>query len=161
MARGRQDSQVSMLAFVNIEERIPATHPIRSIKRLTDEVLAGMSPLFDRMYSEVGRPSIPPERLLKAGLLMALFSIRSERALCEQLDSHLRYRWFLGMDLIEPSFDPSSFTKNRERLLEHGVAEAFFTAVVEQANARQLLSDEHFTVDGTLIEAAASHQSFG
>ena len=123
MARGRQDSQVSMLAFVNIEERIPATHPIRSIKRLTDEVLAGMSPLFDRMYSEVGRPSIPPERLLKAGLLMALFSIRSERALCEQLDSHLRYRWFLGMDLIEPSFDPSSFTKHRARLWEHAVAE--------------------------------------
>ena len=150
MARGRQDSQVSMLAFVNIEERIPATHPIRSIKRLTDEVLAGMSPLFDRMYSEVGRPSIPPERLLKAGLLMALFSIRSERAFCEQLDYHLLYRWFLGMDLIEPSFDPSSFTKNRARLWEHAVAEEFFALVVQLANDQHLLSDDHFTVDGTL-----------
>ena len=112
------------------------------------------------MYANVGRPSIPPERLLKSSLLIALYSVRSERAFCEQLDYNLLFRWFLGMNLIEPSFDATTFTKNRERLLKHGVGQALFDEVVLEADRQGLLSDEHFTVDGTLIEAAASLKSF-
>jgi transposase len=158
--RGRQDPQVSMLAFIDIESRIPLDHPLRTIKYVADEALAELSPLFDEMYAEDGRPSIPPERLLKASLLMSLYSIRSERAFCEQLEYHLLYRWFLGMNMVEPNFDRSTFSKNRERLLQHQVAREFFDAVVRRADERHLLSDEHFTVDGTLIEAAASLKSF-
>ena len=158
--RGRQDPQVSMLAFVDLEERVPADHPSRAIRALADEALAELSPLFDRMYAEVGRPSIPPERLLKASLLMALYSVRSERAFCERLEYDLLFRWFLGMDLVEPGFDHSTFSKNRARLIAHKVAREFFDAVVWQAQRRRLLSDEHFTVDGTLLDAAASLKSF-
>jgi transposase len=158
--RGRQDPQVNMLAFVDLETRVPLDHPLRTIKRFADEALASLSPLFDALYAEEGRPSIPPERLLKASLLMSLYSVRSERALCEELDYHLLFRWFLGMDLVEPSFDHSTFSKNRERLLRHRVSREFFDAVVLQADRRGLLSDEHFSVDGTLIEAAASLKSF-
>lgn len=160
MARGRQQSQVTMLAIVNLEERVPADHPLRTIKRLADAALAELSPLFDEMYARDGRPSIPPERLLKANLLIALFSVRSERAFCEELDYQLLFRWFLDMDLMEPSFVATTFSKNRQRLLAHQVAERFFAAVVGQAEGQGLLSDEHFTVDGTLIEAAASLKSF-
>ena len=160
MARGRQQSQVTMLAFVNLDERVPMDHPLRTIKRLADAALADLSPLFDAMYAQEGRPSIPPERLLKANLLIALYSVRSERAFCEELDYHLLFRWFLDMDLLEPSFVATTFSKNRQRLLEHAVAERFFAAVVGQAAGQGLLSDEHFTVDGTLIEAAASLKSF-
>jgi transposase len=127
---------------------------------LADAALAQLSPRFDEMYSAVGRPSIPPERLLKASLLMALYTVRSERMFCEQLDYNLLFRWFLEMDVSEPSFDHSTFSRNRARLLEHAVADEFFRAVVAQARALQLLSDEHFTVDGTLIEAWASLKSF-
>ena len=134
--RGRQDSQVSMLAFVDIESRIPLEHPLRTIKSIADEALADLSLVFDAMYVEGGRPSIPPERLLKASLLMSLYSIRSERALCEQLDHHLLYRWFLGMNVVEPVFDRSTFSKNRERLLQHHVAQQF-GAVVQQADRRR------------------------
>ena len=109
--RGRQEPQVTMLAFVDMEERVPADHPLRTIKVLADEALARLSPEFDRMYAEVGRPSIPPERLLKASLLIALFSVRSERAFCEELDYNLLFRWFLGMQLLERSFDATVFTK--------------------------------------------------
>jgi transposase len=158
--RGRQDPQVSMLAFIDIESRIPLDHPLRTIKYMADEALAELSPLFDEMYADDGRPSIPPERLLKASLLMSLYSLRSERAFCEQLDYHLLYRWFLGMNMVEPNFDRSTFSKNRERLLQHQVGREFFDAVVRQADERGLLSNEHFTVDGTLIEAAASLKSF-
>ena len=158
--RGRQDPQVSMLAFVDLESRVPLDHPIRTIKRLADAALAGLSPLFDELYAETGRPSIPPERLLKASLLIALYSVRSERAFCDELEYHLLYRWFLGMSLVEPGFDASTFSKNRERLLKHKVGREFFDEVVFQAQERKLLSDEHFTVDGTLIEAAASVKSF-
>jgi transposase len=158
--RGRQDPQPSMLAFVDVERRIPQNHPLRTIKRLADEALADLSPLFDGMYAEVGRPSIPPERLLKASLLISLYSVRGEQAFCEELEYHLLFRWFLGMDLLEPSFDSSTFSKNRERLLEHHVAREFFDAVVRRAAERDLLSDQHFTIDGTLIEAAASLKSF-
>jgi transposase len=149
-----------MLAFVDLESRVPADHPLRAIKVLADEAMARLSTTFDAMYSAIGRPSIPPERLLKASLLMAFYSVRSERAFCEQLDYNLLWRWFLDMGLLEPSFDPTVFTKNRDRLLQHAVGEALLAAVVRSADERGLLSDEHFTVDGSLIEAAASLKSF-
>ena len=158
--RGRQEPQVTMLAFVDLEGRVPADHPLRTIKVLADEALARLSPEFDRMYADVGRPSIPPERLLKASLLIALFSVRSERAFCEELDDNLLFRWFLGMQLMERSFDATVFTKNRQRLLEHQVGQQLFDEVVLAADWRSLLSDEHFTVGGTLIDAAASLKSF-
>ena len=158
--RGQQVNQGFMLAFVDLEERVPHDHPLRTIKRLADEVLKELSPEFDAMYAAIGRPSIPPERLLKASLLIALYSARSERAFCEDLDYNLLYRWFLDLQLIEPSFDATSFTKNRQRLLDHAIGQRFFDEVVELAAALDLLSDEHFTVDGTLIEAAASLKSF-
>jgi transposase len=158
--RGRPQPQVSMLAFIDMETRIPLDHPLRTIKYMADDALADLSPLFDAMYAEIGRPSIPPERLLKASLLISLYSVRSEQAFCEELEYHLLFRWFLGMDMVESGFERSTFSKNRERLLQHDVARQFFDAVVRRADERRLLSDEHFTVDGTLIEAAASLKSF-
>jgi transposase len=158
--RGRHEPQVSMLAFIDLETRVPPDHPLRVIKDLADQALKKLSPDLDRMYAQVGRPSIPPERLLKSSLLIALFSVRSERAFCEQLNYDLLFRWFLDMNLIEPSFDATTFTKNRERLLKHQVGQALFDEVVLAADLQGLLSDEHFTVDGTLIEAAASLKSF-
>jgi transposase len=158
--RGRRNPQITMLAFIDLEERVPIAHPLRTIRRLADEALADLSSTFDSMYAKDGRPSIPPERLLKASLLIALYSVRSERAFCEELEYNLLFRWFLDMDPIEPSFAPTVFTKNRERLLKHEVGQQLFDEVVGRAHARGLLSDEHFTVDGTLIEAAASLKSF-
>ena len=158
--RGRRNPQASMLAFVDLEERVPPHHPLRTMKRFADRALTELSPTFDAMYGTAGRPSIPPERLLKASLLISLYSVRSERAFCEQLNYDLLWRWFLDMSLMEPSFDQSTFSKNRGRLLKHVVTQQFFDAVVRQADALGLLSDEHFTVDGTLIEAAASLKSF-
>jgi len=158
--RGYDRPQATMLTLVNPEKRVPSDHPIRRIKPLAEAALKELSPLLEQMYSEVGRPSIPPERLLKASLLMALHTVRSERMLCEQLDYNLLFRWFLDMNWDEPGFDHSSFTRNRARLLEHDVAGEFFRIVVEQARALKLTSDEHFTVDGTLIEAWASLKSF-
>ena len=158
--RGRHEPQVTMLAFIDLETRVPRDHPLRLIKAVADKALAALSPNLDRMYADVGRPSIPPERLLKSSILIALYSVRSERAFCEQLDYNLLFRWFLGMNLVEPSFDPTTFTKNRERLLKHRVGQALFDEVVLEADRKGLLSDEHFTVDGTLIEAAASLKSF-
>ena len=158
--RGRGNPQLSMLAFVDLDARIPPDHPLRAVKRLADRALAELSPVFDRIYAAGGRPSIPPERLLKASLLIALYSVRSERAFCEELEYHLLYRWFLDLGLVEPGFDPSSFAKNRERLLRHEVAQRFFDEVVVQADRLGLLSDAHFTADGTPIEAAASLKSF-
>ena len=149
-----------MLALVDMESRIPLDHPLRTIKHLADTALGELSSVFDAMYAADGRPSIPPERLLKASLLMSLYSVRSERALCEQLEYNLLFRWFLGMSMVEPSFERSTFAKNRQRVLRHNVAQRFFDLVVEAADQRGLLSDEHFTVDGTLIEAAASLKSF-
>jgi transposase len=158
--RGTPNKQITMLSLETPERRVPATHPLRRIKRLADEALRSLEVDFSAMYSGVGRPSIPPERLLKASLLMALYSVRSERLFCEQLDYNLLFRWFLDMDMVEESFDHSSFTRNRERLLKHEVAGKFFSAVVAQARAARLMSDEHFSVDGTLIEAWASMKSF-
>jgi transposase len=149
-----------MLAFVDLEERVPRNHPLRVIKQFADRALAELSSVFDEMYAAGGRPSIPPERLLKASLLISLYSVRSERAFCEELDYQLLFRWFMDMGLMESSFDPTVFTKNRRRLLKHQVAQRFFDEVVRQAAGLGLLSDEHFTVDGTLIEAAASLKSF-
>lgn len=158
--RGTEKKQTSMLSLRTPEERVAQDHPLRAVKALADAALVELSPVFDAMYSRRGRHSIPPERLLKATLLMALHSVRSERLFCEQLDYNLLYRWFLNMDVDEPSFDHSTFSFNRERLLKHEVAEQFFAAVVSQAKARGLTSDEHFSADGTLIEAWASLKSF-
>ncbi len=158
--RGENTKQSSMLMLMSPESRVPATHPIRRIKALSDDALAKLSSVFDAMYSSTGRPSIPPERLLKATLLMALYSVRSERQFCEQLDYNLLFRWFLDMDMTEASFDATAFTHNRARLIAHDVAGEFFRAVVDQAKAANLMSSDHFTVDGTLIEAAASLKSF-
>ena len=149
-----------MLTLVSPETRVPERHPLRSIKPFVEQALKEMSPTFDRMYSAIGRSSIPPERLLKATLLMAFYTVRSERLFCEQLDYNLLFRWFLDMDTVEPSFDHSTFSQNRERLLKHDVAGEFFRRVVEQARALGLMSSEHFTVDGTLIDAWASMKSF-
>jgi transposase len=158
--RGTDTKQSSMLCLMSPESRVPQDHPLRSIQRIADEAIAEMSPLFDEMYAVTGRPSVPPERLLKSMVLMALYTIRSERQLCEQLDYNLLFRWFLGMSMIEDSFDASTFSKNRERLMAHDVAGVFFRRVVEQARESKLMSAEHFTVDGTLIEAWASLKSF-
>jgi transposase len=158
--RGADDKQASMFSLISPEARVPADHPLRRIKKLTEEILAGLSSTFDAMYSATGRPSIPPERLLKSQVLMALYSVRSDRHFCEQLDYNLLFRWFLDMNVDEPTFDASSFSRNRDRLLEHDVARKFFAAVVDQARAAHLMSHDHFTVDGTLIEAWASLKSF-
>ena len=149
-----------MLTLVTPEQRVRGDHPLRRIKPLADAVLKDLSPTFKKMYSSTGRPSIPPERLLKASLLMGFYTVRSERLFCEQLDYNLLFRWFLDMGLDEPSFDHSSFSRNRARLLKHDVAREFFARIVEYAQDLGLISDDHFTVDGTLIEAWASLKSF-
>lgn len=149
-----------MVCLMSPESIVPSDHPIREIKHLCDVTLAEMSPTFDAMYSASGRPSIPPERLLKATLLMALFTIRSERQLCEQLGYNLLFRWFLDMNMVEPTFEHSTFSHNRKRLLDHDVAGKFFAVVVEQAKRGNLMGSDHFTVDGTMIEACASLKSF-
>jgi transposase len=158
--RGADSKQGSMLCLLSPETAVPTEHPIRAIKKLVDIALKDLSPTFDAMYASIGRPSIPPERLLKATLLMAFYSVRSERLFCEQLNYNLLFRWLLDMDMMEPTFDASTFSKNRLRLIEANIAKQFFGRVVEQARQAHLLSHEHFTVDGTLIEAWASLKSF-
>lgn len=158
--RGEDENQGFMFTYLSPEQRVPKNHPLRTIKAFADTVLKEMNATFKEMYSNTGRPSIPPERLLKAQLLIALFSVRSDRMFCEQLDYNILFRWFLDMNLEESSFDATTFTKNRERLLSHDVSLKFFDAVVRQARKRDLLSDDHFTVDGTLIDAWASLKSF-
>ncbi len=158
--RGEVERQRMMLSVVSAEHRIPADHPLRRIKALADAELDRLSPVLDRMYADRGRPSVPPERLLKACLLIALYSIRSERQLCEQLQYNLLFQWFLDLSPHEDAFDASTFAKNKERLLGADVARLFFDGIVRQAKAARLLSAEHFTVDGTLIEAWASFKSF-
>ncbi len=157
--RGAPTKQATMLSLISPEQLVPEEHPLRSIKAIADGALQKLSPIFDRMYSVVGRPSIPPEQLLKGSLLMAFYTIRSERLFCEQLSYNLLFRWFLEMGIDEASFDHSVFSKNRERLMEHEVAKEFLCQVVEEAKTAGLISDEHFTVDGTLIEAWASMKS--
>jgi len=158
--RGRPKSQPTMFCFISPETSVPKDHPIRRIKVLADRALVELSPIFDRMYAAEGRPSIPPERLLKATVLMALYSVRSERQLCEQLAYNLLFRWFLDMDLSEAVFERTAFSHNRERLLAHDVSGEFFRAIVGLAKKEHLMSTEHFTVDGSLIEAWASLKSF-
>lgn len=158
--RGEDFKQSSMLCLISPADRIPKDHPLRQVKVLADRALADLSKQFDKMYSRLGRPSIPPERLLKAMLLTALYSLRSERQLCEQLDYNLLFRWFLDMDMVSPAFDATTFSKNRDRLLEHDVGRQFLVLVVGQAKDAGLMSSEHFSVDGTLIEAWASLKSF-
>lgn len=157
--RGHVDPQGGLFTYFSVEERIPADHPLRRVKAQADAVLGSMSSKFDAMYAEVGRPSIAPERLLKASLLIALYSVRSDRLFCEMLDYNMLFRWFLDMSLEERAFDHSSFSKNRARLIEHEIAKEFFAGVIGQAREQRLLSDEHFTVDGTLIDAWASFKS--
>jgi transposase len=149
-----------MFSYVSLEERVPADHPLRAIRRITDRALERLSPRFGSLYVKFGRPSIPPERLLRALLLQALYTIRSERQLMEQLDYNLLFRWFVGLGIDEAVWAPTTFTKNRDRLLDGDIAAAFFDAVLIHADSRRLLSDEHFTVDGTLLEAWASQKSF-
>ena len=147
-----------MFSYVTAEQRVPKDHPLRAIRTLVDAILQDMSGEFDRLYAAVGRPSIPPERLLRAQLLQLFYSIRSERLLMEQLDYNILFRWFVGLEMDEPVWVPTVFTKNRDRLLTQEGARSFFHRVVEKA--QPFMSDEHFTVDGTLIEAWASHKSF-
>lgn len=158
--RGQTHSTSSMLCLLNPSSLVPQEHPLRAIKRLCDEALSSMSPLLSSMYAPVGRASVPPEVLLKAKLLMALFSIRSERQLCEQLQYNLLFRWFLDLDMLGDTFDHSTLSKNQERLLAHDAAGQFFACIVQQAKVQRLMSEEHFSVDGTLFEAWASLKSF-
>jgi len=158
--RGQKRQQVSLLTLRNPEQMVPKGHPLRRVKELADQTLAAMSAEFDAMYSRVGRPSIPPERLLKSLLLIAFHSVRSERLFCEQLQYNMLFRWFLDMGLDEEAFDASSFSQNRERLLKHEVGALFLNQVIARAKTMGLMSDDHFSVDGSLIEAWASMKSF-
>jgi transposase len=156
--RGDDRQPDAMFSYISAEQRVPSDHPLRAVRRLVDDVLREMSREFDGLYATVGRPSVPPERLLRAQLLQIFYSIRSERLLMEQLDYNLLFRWFVGLELDEPIWAPTVFTKNRDRLLNQEIARSFFRRVVDRATG--LMSDEHFTVDGTLIEAWASQKSF-
>jgi len=158
--RGDDPRNDSMFSYVTPEARVRPDHPLRPIRRMTDAALERLSSRFDRLYSTIGRPSIPPEQLLRALLLQMLYSIRSERLLMEELDYSVLYRWFVGLSLDDPIWDATTFTKNRDRLLDGDVADAFFAEVLGAIKQEGLLSDEHFTVDGTLLEAWASHKSF-
>lgn len=149
-----------MLTTLSTEDLIPADHPIRRIRVVVDAVLAELDGEFDAMYAATGRRSVPPEVLLKATVLMAMYSIRSERAFCERLNYDLLFKWFLDLPIDGRAFDPTTFTKNRQRLLDHEIADRFFEAVVRQAKLRRYISSDHFSVDGTLLEAWASHKSF-
>src|SRR6202790_4751552 len=158
--RGQDTQQSTMFSYLSPEKRVPADHPLRPIRQMVDVSLQALSPSFDAMYSAYGRPSIAPEKLLKALLLQVLYTVRSERMLMEQLGYNLLFRWFVGLNMDESVWVPTVYSKNRDRLLEGDVAEKFFAQVLDQARAGDLLSDEHFSVDGTLIEAWASHKSF-
>ena len=158
--RGAPDPQLAMLTTLSTEELIPADHPIRRIRVVVDAVLDDLDGVFDGMYAAGGRASVPPETLLKATVLMAMYSIRSERAFCERLNYDLLFKWFLDMRIDEQAFDASTFSKNRQRLLDHDIADEFFAAVVRQAKLRRYISSDHFSVDGTLLQAWASHKSF-
>jgi transposase len=158
--RGDHQQTAHIFSYLSPEERVHPDHPLRAIRRMSDEVLRALSPRFARMYSDIGRPSIPPEQLLRALLLQALYTIRSERLLMEEIDYSVLFRWFIGLSMDDPVWSPTTFSKNRDRLLHADIASAFFDAVLGQARAAGLMSDEHFTVDGTLLEAWASLKSF-
>jgi transposase len=158
--RGDQDPQKVLFSYVSQEDRISEDHPLRKLRAMVDPILKELSPTFTKLYAEGGRPSIPPEYLLRALLLQILYTIRSERLLIEQLDYNLLFRWFVGLSMDDQVWNHSTFSKNRDRLLEGDIAEAFLAKVLDLARSRELLSDEHFTVDGTLIEAWAGQKSF-
>jgi len=158
--RGGDFQQSAMFSYLSPEQRVPADHPLRVIRRICDEVLTQLSGLFATMYSEMGRPSVAPEKLLRALLLQVLYTVRSERMLMEQLDYNLLFRWFVGLNMDEAMWHVTVYTKNRDRLLQADVAKKFFELVVAEARRLDLMSDEHFTVDGTLLEACASLKSF-
>jgi len=158
--RGADEQPGSMFSYVSLEERVPPDHPLRAIRRITDRALERLSPRFGTLYINFGRPSIPPEKLLRALLLQALYTIRSERQLIEQIEYNLLFRWFVGLGMDDAVWAPTTFTKNRDRLLAGDIGAAFFDAVLIHADSARLLSDDHFTVDGTLLEVWASHKSF-
>jgi transposase len=152
--------EVALYSYISPEQRVPADHPLRPIRAMVNAVLRTLSPEFNKIYSIYGRPSIPPERLLRCLLLQVLYTVRSERMMMEQLDYNVLYRWFVGLNMDDPTWDVTVFTKNRMRFLDGEIADKFFSAVLEKARGAGLLSEEHFTVDGTLVEAWASHKSF-
>ena len=158
--RGDDQHTDALFSYLSPEQRVPADHPLRPIRRMTDEALTRMSSQFGRLYASTGRPSVPPEQLLRALLLQVLYSVRSERLLMEQLEYNLLFRWFVGLSMDDPVWVPTVFTKNRDRLLAGDIAQRFFEEVTAEARQVGLLSDDHFTVDGTLLEAWASHKSF-
>jgi transposase len=158
--RGQDEQQSDIFSYLSPETRVKKDHPLRAIRQMADKAFAKLSARFDEMYAKRGRPSIAPEKLLRAQLLQMLYSVRSERLLMEEIDYSVLFRWFVGMNLDEPVWDVTVFTKNRDRLLDGDVARAFLSAVVEQAQEKKLTSDEHFTVDGTLLEAWAGAKSF-
>src|SRR5499425_2554136 len=158
--RGQDKQQADMFSYLSPEARVRKDHPLRAIRAMADQALEQMSRRFDRMYAKTGRPSIPPEKLLRAQLIQMLYSVRSERLLLEEIDYSVLFRWYVGMNLDEPVWDVTVFTKNRNRLLEGDVAREFLSEVLNQAREENLTSDEHFTVDGTLLEACASLKSF-
>ena len=158
--RGQDHQQSDIFSYLSPEQRVRRDHPLRTIRRMADQALKNISERFDEMYAKTGRPSIPPEKLLRAQLIQMLYSVRSERLLMEEIDYSVLFRWFVGMNLDEPVWDATVFTKNRDRLLDGDVAREFLMAVVNQAREKDLTSDEHFTVDGTLVEAWASLKSF-
>lgn len=158
--RGDDQQSGHLFSYLSPEQRVPADHPLRSIRRMTDEALRQLSPQFEAIYAKTGRPSVPPEQLLRALLLQVLYTVRSERLLVEQLEYNLLFRWFVGLPMDDTVWTPTTFTKNRDRLLAGDIARQFFDAVRTQAQAQRLLSDEHFTVDGTLLEAWAGQKSF-
>src|SRR4249919_662976 len=158
--RGEERGSEGLFSYIRLEERIAADHPLRAIRALVNEVLAGLSDRFDELYSHTGRPSIPPEYLLRATLLQAFFTVRSERQLMEQINYNLLFRWFVGLSIDDAVWDATVFTKNRDRLLDAEVAAQFMAAVLAHREVRPLLSSDHFSVDGTLVEAWASLKSF-
>src|ERR1700691_4466371 len=158
--RGPDHQQSAMFSYLSPEQRVPSDHPLRAVRQMADTVLTQLSQVFSKMYSDIGRRSIPPEKLLRALLLQVLYSVRSERQLMEQLEYNLLFRWFVGLSMDAPVWDATTFSKNRDRLLDGDIAREFMAAVLNQAEVRQLLSEEHFSVDGRLIEAWASMKSF-
>ena len=158
--RGDNEETRSMFTFVSPAQLVPQDHPLRTVRELTDTVLKRMSPQFGKLYSRTGRPSVPPEHLLRASLLQCFYGIRSERLLVEQIHYNLLFRWFIGLDIDDRVWDATTFTKNRQRLMDGDVAQSLLEEVLSEARRRGLTSDEHFSVDGTLIQAWASHKSF-
>jgi transposase len=158
--RGYENQQQQMFSYINLEQRVPQNHPIRKLKKLVNEILGRISWRFDLIYADDGRPSIPPEQLLRGQLLQIFYTIRSERQLMEYIDANLWYRWFVGLGIDDPVWHPTTYSQNRDRLLEHEVAKIFFDEIVHLAKEQGLVSEEHFTVDGTLLESMASIKSF-